>query len=84
MLGRHLAPLLGVDRRPNRVSFEIGIDLGDESLHRVAVNEATEPASPREADQRGYRSLFLRMVLQADAGCDFDFLRATQFSAKAP
>jgi len=39
---------------------------------------------PREADARGYRSLFLRSVLQADGGCDFDFLRATKFEGSAP
>ena len=39
---------------------------------------------PREGDARGYRSLFLHSVLQADGGCDFDFLRATQMGAKAP
>ena len=29
-----------------------------------------------EDTPRGYRSLYLRHVLQADMGCDFDFLRA--------
>ena len=28
-------------------------------------------------DQRGYRRLYIEHVLQADEGCDFDFLRAT-------
>jgi dihydroxy-acid dehydratase len=42
------------------------------------------PAAPREADERGYRSLFLRSVLQADGGCDFDFLRATKLEESAP
>ena len=30
---------------------------------------------PGRADDRGYRSLYLDRVLQADEGCDFDFLR---------
>ncbi|MGH1361454.1 MAG: IlvD/Edd family dehydratase [Burkholderiaceae bacterium] len=30
---------------------------------------------PRPGDERGYRSLFLRSVTQAEDGCDFDFLR---------
>jgi len=42
------------------------------------------PAGDREEDRRGYRSLFLRSVLQADAGCDFDFLRATKMVATVP
>lgn len=30
---------------------------------------------PRPGEERGYRSLYLASVLQADQGCDFDFLR---------
>jgi len=37
-------------------------------------------ASPLSAP-RGYRKLYLEHVLQADAGCDFDFLRAADRSA---
>ncbi|NDG36028.1 MAG: hypothetical protein EBX57_12530, partial [Betaproteobacteria bacterium] len=33
-----------------------------------------QPLKPPQAD-RGYRQLFLREVLQAEAGVDFDFLR---------
>ncbi|HKB05774.1 MAG TPA: IlvD/Edd family dehydratase [Gemmataceae bacterium] len=34
-------------------------------------------SAPREPEaRRGYRWLYARHVLQADAGCDFDFLRA--------
>ncbi len=61
-------------------SLQLLVDEQELALRRVAM----PPATPREADQRGYRSLFLRTVLQADEGCDFDFLRATQFSASAP
>ncbi len=61
-------------------SLQLLVDDQELALRRAAM----PPAAPREADLRGYRSLFLRAVLQADAGCDFDFLRATQFSAKAP
>jgi dihydroxyacid dehydratase/phosphogluconate dehydratase len=38
---------------------------------RLADNPAHEPAY-----ERGYGALFLEHVLQADQGCDFDFLRA--------
>ena len=34
-------------------------------------------------DQRGYRALYLRSVLQADEGCDFDFLRGRSGPAVA-
>jgi dihydroxy-acid dehydratase len=40
--------------------------------------------TPRDGDARGYRSLFLRSVLQADGGCDFDFLRATRTTGSTP
>ena len=46
--------------------------------------QALRPAQPREEDARGYRSLFLRAVMQADTGCDFDFLRATKIVATVP
>jgi dihydroxy-acid dehydratase len=34
--------------------------------------------------ERGYRGLFLRSVLQADGGCDFDFLRAPHVDRSVP
>jgi dihydroxy-acid dehydratase len=34
-------------------------------------------SSPAASAERGYRKLFLGHVLQADHGCDFDFLRAS-------
>jgi dihydroxy-acid dehydratase len=34
------------------------------------------PLEPR--DRRGYGALYLAHVLQADEGCDFDFLRARE------
>jgi dihydroxy-acid dehydratase len=46
--------------------------------------QALPPAQAREEDARGYRSLFLRAVMQADTGCDFDFLRATRIVATVP
>jgi dihydroxy-acid dehydratase len=46
--------------------------------------QALPPAPVHDGDERGYRCLFLRSVLQADRGCDFDFLRATQTAARAP
>jgi dihydroxy-acid dehydratase len=40
------------------------------------------PASEPEA--RGYRKLFLKSVMQADEGCDFDFLRVAQMRQSVP
>ncbi len=41
-------------------------------------------ASPAPTAARGYAKLFHDHVTQADLGCDFDFLRATEMKAKAP
>ena len=46
--------------------------------------QALPAAQVREEDARGYRSLFLRAVMQADTGCDFDFLRSTKVVATVP
>jgi dihydroxy-acid dehydratase len=43
-----------------------------ELARRRAVVDA--PSAPAPA--RGYRKLYLDHVLQADLGCDFDFLRS--------
>ncbi len=40
--------------------------------------------SPPPTAARGYAKLFQDHVTQADLGCDFDFLRATEMKAKAP
>jgi len=36
---------------------------------------ARRPLSPKPAPARGYARLYHREILQADRGCDFDFLR---------
>ena len=43
-----------------------------DELARRSATVTTEPTPPR-----GYRRLYADHVLQADAGCDFDFLRAS-------
>jgi dihydroxy-acid dehydratase len=43
------------------------------------------PAAPDHAgSERGYLKLFLQSVTQADEGCDFDFLRAVNFTQTVP
>ncbi|MEO5734318.1 MAG: IlvD/Edd family dehydratase [Rubrivivax sp.] len=49
----------------------------------LQARAAALPASPPNPDERGYRALFLRSVLQADQGCDFDFLRPRSVDADA-
>jgi dihydroxy-acid dehydratase len=45
--------------------------VGDDELQRRAGEWRPPPGL--EEEHRGYRGLFLRSVLQADEGCDFDF-----------
>lgn len=53
---------------PNR---RLHLHVSDEELARRRANWSPPPP----AFQRGYGQLFLRHVLQAPLGCDFDFLR---------
>lgn len=48
-----------------------------------ARRKALPPVAPKQAE-RGYRKLFMQEVTQADTGCDFEFLRAVERTAKAP
>jgi dihydroxy-acid dehydratase len=59
----------------------ISLLVDDDELRRRAQSVAPRPSDESE---RGYRKLFLRSITQADEGCDFDFLKATQVTAKVP
>ncbi|MFT3720088.1 IlvD/Edd family dehydratase [Pseudorhodoferax sp.] len=49
------------------------LDIADEELQeRLQAWQAAQTADP--ADASGYRKLYVEHVLQADEGCDFDFL----------
>ena len=59
---------------------EIALLVGDAELaQRARDNPIVEPVAAR-----GYRKLFLRSVLQADEGCDFDFLQAAERTGTVP
>ena len=61
-------------------SLELRVDEAELARRRAAL-----PApAPREADRRGYRKLFLDQVLQAEAGCDFECLRAVEMRETVP
>ncbi|MGM9482348.1 IlvD/Edd family dehydratase [Roseateles sp. NT4] len=51
----------------------------DELQERLKVWAAAQTVDP--ADATGYRHLYIQHVLQADEGCDFDFLRGCRGSA---
>ncbi|GEN26330.1 dihydroxy-acid dehydratase [Halomonas cupida] len=53
---------------------KLHLDISEEELAaRLAENDPTE-ASRQIASTGGYRQLYIERVLQADEGCDFDFL----------
>ncbi len=55
------------------------------SESELAARRAALPPTPvRDGDERGYRALFLRTVLQAEHGCDFDFLRHGAMTSVTP
>ncbi|XHS78659.1 IlvD/Edd family dehydratase [Burkholderiaceae bacterium UC74_6] len=56
------------------------LDVPEEELkQRLQAWAAVQTVDP--ADATGYRSLYVQHVLQADEGCDFDFLRGCRGSA---
>jgi dihydroxy-acid dehydratase/L-arabonate dehydrase len=49
------------------------VDISDEEIH-ARLDAWAAQQQPIPADQSGYRKLYVEHVLQADEGCDFDFL----------
>jgi dihydroxy-acid dehydratase len=71
---------LGLVRNGDTISLDVPgrriellVDEAELSRRRTAQPAAASGAAP--APDRGYAALFHRSVLQADEGCDFDFLR---------
>ncbi|WP_416762798.1 IlvD/Edd family dehydratase [Roseateles sp. So40a] len=56
------------------------LDISDAELEARLAEWATKQ-QPDPADLSGYRKLYVQHVLQADEGCDFDFLRGCRGSA---
>jgi L-arabonate dehydrase len=65
-----------LDCDANRLHLEVS---DEELATRLAAWQAAQVPDP--ADASGYRSLYVQHVLQADEGCDFDFLRGCRGSA---
>ncbi|MGM9491537.1 IlvD/Edd family dehydratase [Ideonella sp. YS5] len=65
-----------LDCENNRLHLEIS---DQELSSRLAAWAAQAQHDP--ADDSGYRHLYVKHVLQADEGCDFDFLRGCRGSA---
>ena len=67
-----------------RTGDVIALDVSSRRLELEVTPEALEARraelgpAPHPNDERGYKKLFLDCVLQADRGCDFDFLLPLQ------
>jgi dihydroxy-acid dehydratase len=77
---------LGLVQTGDRIRLSVArrsIDLlvSAAELERRAAGRKAAVCGPLD---RGYRRLFLESVTQADQGCDFDFLRATEFTQTVP
>jgi dihydroxy-acid dehydratase len=53
-------------------SIDLLVDAAELDKRRAALSPAKTP----EWARRGYAHLFNETILQADEGCDFDFMRA--------
>ncbi|SEL37135.1 L-arabonate dehydrase [Roseateles sp. YR242] len=56
------------------------LDISDAEL-QARLDDWAARQQPDPADASGYRKLYVQHVLQADEGCDFDFLRGCRGSA---
>ena len=65
-----------LDCAANRLHLDI-----DEAELQARLADWAARQVPDPADQSGYRKLYVQHVLQADEGCDFDFLRGSRGSA---
>jgi dihydroxy-acid dehydratase len=77
---------LGLVRSGDRIRLsvsrrELSVLVPDEELAQRAKALPAEQPDPKA---RGYRKLFLSSVMQADQGCDFDFLRAPDITDAVP
>ncbi|WP_042302390.1 IlvD/Edd family dehydratase [Paraburkholderia kururiensis] len=81
-IGGPLALVRSGDRiRLSVANRSIDVLVSDEELRRRA---AEQPPYAAASQERGYRKLFLSSIMQADKGCDFDFLAATEMTVKVP
>jgi dihydroxy-acid dehydratase len=64
----HDGDIVSIDLDARTLDLEVSAD--EVQRRRAAWNE------PAPRYRRGYGALFLAHILQADEGCDFDFLRA--------
>ncbi|MEJ8573495.1 dihydroxy-acid dehydratase [Microbaculum marinum] len=74
----HTGGPLGLVRDGDRIRLSVSsrrLDLLVEAAELERRRADLAAARPPEPDRRGYDALYQRSVLQADEGCDFDFLK---------
>jgi dihydroxy-acid dehydratase len=67
---------IGLVRTGDRIRIGVSERRLDLLVDERELARRREGLPPRPAPGRGYRGLYTRTVLQAEAGCDFGFLRA--------
>ena len=82
----HIAPEaaiggpLGLVRSGDRIRLDVAnrsINLLVDEAELTNRRKSYQPPPPHAGSERGYLSLYLKTVNQADQGCDFDFMRKT-------
>lgn len=73
-------------RNGDRIRLSVANRSLDVLLDKMELDAraAGMPLAAADPKVRGYRKLFLRSVMQADQGCDFDFLQAADFTQSVP
>src|SRR5690606_2870524 len=72
---------LGLVRTGDRIRLSVKdrkLDLLVDEAEMTRRRAAADPAAVQPAFARGYRKIYMDHVLQADGGCDFDFLQAVE------
>lgn len=72
---------LGLVRTGDRIRLSVKdrrLDLLVDEPEMARRRAAADPAAVQPAFARGYRKIYMDHVLQADGGCDFDFLQAVE------
>jgi len=77
---------LAVVRTGDRIRLSVAKRSIDVLISEEEMQRRARELPPRDVDPnvRGYRKLFLTSITQADRGCDFDFLAASETTAKVP
>ncbi|MDR5741390.1 MULTISPECIES: IlvD/Edd family dehydratase [unclassified Caballeronia] len=74
---------IGLVRNGDRIRLSVRERRIDLLVDEAELARRAQDVKPPERIARGYQKLYQERVLQADAGCDFDFLRAASKDASS-